>query len=574
MTQTYFVEWSRPHRNGHPCRHAALLGRTGLKERWRGSRGTLFATDDLPLRMLSGRSGVVVGPLFDRLGHSAPSVLPNRNEHFDSAAFVRDRWGSYIAFVETNERLSVLRDPSGGLPCYRTSQGEHHYVTSAPHLLFECGILAPMLDWTMIAEALARHDQRRGSTCLTGVSELPPGNLLELSQGASAESEVWNARKIAAGGGLEGSPEQLEHALTSSLGAWGTLAARPVIEISGGLDSAIVAAGVAGSSPGATLLTFAPSPGDADETGYAQAVADHLGLPLQVVCPDVADVDLTLSLSARLPRPNARAFTQAGDALSLAYARSVGADAFFSGGGGDDVFCYLRSVLPAIDRWRCEGLRAMAITALDVARTNHATLWEVFHRLVQRAMAPRVSGERLDTRFMSVDCSAALPAPAAPADAVGLLPGKARHVDGIATIHNYLEGHGRASFAPIVSPLLSQPIVEACLAIPTWRWCEHGRNRAAARAAFETKLPRVILDRRSKGSFDGFCARLLDRNRDLIWDMLSDGRLVSQGLLDLPAISSALHHPSPPAGSVSRLLAIVDVESWVRAWTRPQHQLG
>src|SRR3546814_19661361 len=59
----------------------------------------------------------------------------------------------------------------------------------------------------------------------------------------------------------------------------------------------------------------------------------------------------------------------------LRQARAIGADAFFSGGGGDDVFCYLRTVLPAIDRLRIEGFRAMLETTGDIARMNHANFW-------------------------------------------------------------------------------------------------------------------------------------------------------------------------------------------------------
>src|SRR3546814_15371600 len=117
---------------------------------------------------------------------------------------------------------------------------------------------------------------------------------------------------------------------------------------------------------GSSVSSFAAAPGDPDETLCAQALAQHLGLELGIVHPRVEDVDLTRSLGRDLPRPNARAFVQAADMQSLRHARAIGADAFFSGGGGDDVFCYLSTVPPAIDRLRIEGFRAMLETTGDI----------------------------------------------------------------------------------------------------------------------------------------------------------------------------------------------------------------
>lgn len=572
MTPAYLLQWAGADSEKPRERTlTALLARHGLVERWRGRRTTLFGTDPLPLRALADGAGAIIGPLFDRSGRPAPVDL-NVDAPALRARFIDQFWGSYVAFVETPDGLCILRDPSGGLACYQAAVESSRYLTSLPHLLVDCGLLKPEIDWEVIGEALTRHDQRRRSTALHGIDELLPGTLCEIDHDGSRERLIWEAGRFATRSSKADPVVTLERALDMTLGAWGSFARRPLVEISGGLDSSIVAAGVAASASDATLLTFAPAPGDPDETAYARAVADHLGLSLHIAHPDIADVDLTRSLSANLPRPNARAFTQAADIGSLERARAIDAGAFFSGGGGDDVFCYLRSVLPALDRLQAEGVRAMVSTAVDIARMNHATLWEAFVRILRRLKQGDPSQTALDRRFMDQDYLGRLPEPAATHRHPDLPPGKARHVDGVLTIHNYLEGHARAAFAPIISPLLSQPIVEACLAVPTWRWCENGRNRAVARKAFAGRLPDVVIERRSKGSFDAFCARLLDRNRDILLAMLAEGQLAARGFIDRQAITAALRNPSPPAAVVSRLLTLVDVESWISAWsTRVSH---
>src|SRR3546814_372940 len=124
------------------------------------------------------------------------------------------------------------------------------------------------------------------------------------------------------------------------------------------------------------------------------------------------------------------------------------------------------------------------------------------------------------------------------------------------------------------SPLLSQPIVECCLSIPTWLWCKGGRNRAVARDAFAARLPPILLERRSKGSFDGFCAHLLHANRTLIGDMLMDGVLAEQELIARDQLIRALQDPFPSGETIGQILALVDAECWAASWKARLLQRG
>lgn len=547
-----------------PALSAALVARE-CAVRWQTRGLWLFADMRLPLRLIDGL-GFAIGHMFDARGERLPERLAAVLSRAGASRLASRVWGSYVAFWGTGRSFAALRDPSGGLACYHVEAEGWHFLTSMPHLLIDSGLVVATIDWNAIGRSLIRHDARGSATALAGIGELPPGHLMILEAGVVATEFVWDPWTHAGSAAGTVNPELLESALATTLAAWARTANHPLVEISGGLDSAIVAAGVAAAAPNASLITFAAAAGDPDETAYARVIADHLHLPLEVVAPRLEDVDLACSLSRDLPRPNARAFTQAADAQSLSHARAIGADLFLSGGGGDDVFCYLRTILPALDRLRAEGLGPMVRTASDIARMNHATLWEALARIARRlVLGPRI-GARPDRRLIAPDVDSGPIAGERAARDRAPPPGKAEHVEGILTIHNYLEGHGRSAYAPIVSPLLSQPVVECCLAVPSWRWCEGGRNRAVARKAFAGRLPALAIERRSKGSFDGFCAQLLEVNRPLVHAMLLEGRLAGQGLLDRVAVAAALALPSPPAATVSRLLALVDVESWVEAW--------
>ena len=71
-----------------------------------------------------------------------------------------------------------------------------------------------------------------------------------------------------------------------------------------------------------------------------------------------------------------------------------------------------------------------------------------------------------------------------------------------------------------------------------------------------------------EGAFDGFCARLFDRNRALVADPLLEGGLAGQGILDRTAVADAIRSPAPSGELVMRLLALVDVEAWLQSWLK------
>lgn len=531
----------------------------------------LLGSGPVAFRALKDGTGIVLGHVLERSGEvvAAPVWCP----HEDGAAFVRRYWGAYVAIRLSDEGLEVLRDPSAMAPCYVARAGPVWLVTDTPRLLYRQGVLDRAFDWPLVIASLVSHDWRPERTALAGIEEVLPGTTALLSADAAIRRRAWcpwDFTRTPSGHGL--SADALADIIDRCAQAWGRLFRRPLIEISGGLDSAVVAAAFAQAVETPHLVTFAAGPGDPTELGYAQAIARHLGLPLEVTHPDVEGVDLTRSQASELPRPNARAFTQAADALSRAHGEAIGADCFASGGGGDDLFGYNRSVAPALDRMFVEGPGRAMIRSLDeIARMNHATFWEALvqfaRRLVKRGPEHQL---RTDLRLIAPGV----------VDRAGVsggldrqhcrLPGKTAHVRAIATLPNHLEGHGRAAYAPVVFPLLSQPIVEFCLAVPSWYWCEGGRNRSLARRAYAGRLPAPVIERRSKGAFDGFCARLVERNRACVGEMLLEGMLAGEEIIDRPAVEAAVRDPAPSAELVMRLLALVDVEAWLQSWSDPQ----
>lgn len=515
------------------------------------------------------------GNLFDRRSATFALRADDAELRAPLERLVTQYWGGYLALRGTEGRVELFRDPSGMIPVYVASHGAIHVVTSVPALLFELELLQPELDWTIVAQALAFRDLRPARTALRGISELLPGMSVTVDGDRLDARQIWSPWTFTAAdrelGALDEAVRQVRGTVLQVSRSWAGTTRRPIVELSGGLDSSIVAASLAAAGADPLCVTFIPSVGDSDERIYAQAVTDHLGVRLEQVEPALDAVDVTRSDAAWLPRPCARNFAQALDRPLQQMAGKIGADMFFSGGGGDNIFCHLQSTLAAIDLIRRNGVGRAAVRAvLDVAEVADVTFWEALGNTTRRWFeAPRSRPRPWSNRFLGEAIKADLPWPAgnewleAASDA---LPGKRRHVWSLVSLLNHLEGFGRQRMAPICSPLLSQPVVETCLRIPTWLWFAQGRNRSVAREAFAKLLPATVIGRPTKAAFDSLGARIIRRNATELRSMLFDGVLVRNGIANADAIDRAFRGDIADGEVVAELLVIADVEAWASGW--------
>lgn len=536
---------------------------------------TVFAAPDSPHLPLRDGHGIILGHLFERATGQAVEHCSSHALDAPAADFVRSYWGGYVALRSRRGTAEIVRDPSGAVPCYHLEIDDWHIVSSSPSLLVDLGLVAVEIDWTIIAQALVYRDLRPARTALRGIAEIQPGLSARVYPPELETECAWSPWTFTAQAeeihDSEDAVAMVSQAVRMCVQAWGRRFDTPLAEISGGLDSSIVAAELAQLDRPLSAITFQAVAGDPDETPYAAAVADHIGAVLTTLLPEAGGVALAVSAAAELARPNARSFAQSLDGPEQAVAQALGADAFFSGGGGDNVFCYLRSVAPVIDRLRRQGVGAWLYqTANDMAMLTETSPWEVWYRTIRRLLRRTPPPDwAADTSLLAAGATHALPLPAghpwlpAPADA---LPGKRAHIFALIRVQNHLDAHGRQGFAPIVFPLLSQPVMEACLRVPSWLWCAGGRNRAVARAAFAGALPEPVVARQSKGAFDNLCTQILSQQHETIREMLTRGVLARQGLLDVEAVSTLLAAPVPDGLSVIRLLMLADVEAWARGW--------
>lgn len=555
-------------------------GRTGLELAFSHLRIAAFVNPDCRC-LAAAKRGCVVGTLFHRHGlaqaiTSLDAADATSIANSDGDALLRRFWGGYIAAVAGPDGVRILRDPSAVFPCYFACGPGYVAFASDAELLVENGIVDVEFDWP----ALARHFFSAGvptpATALRGIAELLPGFALRIFVELDRQMACWSpwAHAREQSGGADAAAERLSRTVKHCIRAWAAGHGRLLVSVSGGLDSSIVAACLAGAGAGteAICLTMYGEDPSGDERPFARALCDHLGLRLIERPYRLDQIDITEPLGNHLPRPQDRTQALAYERTHLEVAREIGAEAFVTGNGGDSVFGYSQSAAAIADRYLCEGMGAGALTTLrDVCRQTGCSLFGAGARAWRIAYGPRAYRCRPNPLFLHLKILNELgqvrldhPWLDAPVDA---LPGKAAHIASILRVQQSMEP-SRGRYLAVLNPLMSQPIVETCLAIPTWEWRVGGRDRSLARRAFADDLPELILRRRVKGGPSHFASQILDRFRGPIRDRLLGGHLARHGILDTNALNEALKGGRPCTSEERvRILEFVAAEAWLDSWS-------
>jgi len=497
-------------------------------------------------------------------------------------------WGAFVALIRIpGGDWGVLRDPSGHMPCFYTVGSNLTMLGSDATTISNCSRGNASIDRALLLDHLVFGNLQGAQTPLRDLLELLPGEFLP---GRNPTLKIaawspWDFTRALSPVPFGEAVERVGSALEATGQAWARAFERPMVTLSGGLDSSIVATyaqRTTGQALCVNLFTVDPI---GDERRHAEAVCRHIGAELVTEAyPDHAD-DLTRKASWYGPRPTAQAIGRATDRLLAAMLAEHGRQAIFNGLGGDNVFCFQQSAVPLLDCLLSDaGWRAVASTAAGLAGTTNSSLLAITADLARATWAYARHGSKPPrphrTDFLRFDGGAERSTSNAHPwchPPYGSLPAKARHVAAIAQAQVHLNRFPRHWNIANISPLLSTPLVEACLGIPSWLWCQGGEDRAVARAAAAGRLPATILHRRTKGSPVRLFSDTYYKQRDALGDFLLNGAMSSLGLLDCDAIGAYLASDRHlPDARYLKLLELCNAEGWCRHWqaSAPQPHLN
>jgi asparagine synthase (glutamine-hydrolysing) len=548
-------------------------------------------------RPLAHCAGAVLGRIFSRQIEDPRSAARITFDHAESSQIVASGgcrlferyWGRYVAIVRNSHtgEVWVLRDPSGGFPCWLVV---HEGVSIVCSDIEDCRALEVMpftVNWRYIEGFVAYPGLQIRATALNEVSEVQPGERLRWSSGTLQRSLQWDPIDIARSTPIESYAEAVASLRATVVGCvhtWASCYDGILHNLSGGLDSSIVLGALvtAPSRPELVCLNYFGTGPNEDERHYARLMAGQAGARLVEHQLDPQAVRLQDLLSLRhSPRPWFYMYELEHGHYEGELAQRHGAGALFSGAGGDGVFFQARAELAVTDYLFQHGLRAGLLrTAIDAARVSRKSIWPLLWQAVRtRLFAPAWDPVALAKPFartivnrelltaLKSDASLAHPW-FTPAAIRGVPPGILFHVMSVSLPPAYYNAFQSSSYPERTLPLISQPLVELCLRLPTYLLITSGVDRALARRAFANDLPAEIARRQAKGRADQHVRNMLDANLEFVREFLLDGLMVRRGLLNREALELYLTRERSPADfQYSEILQEhVCTEAWLRTW--------
>ena len=491
-------------------------------------------------------------------------------------------WGRYVLLLKAapDAGLTIFRDPTGALPCFVLTCNGVAFACSHIKDCDELGAISAEIDWDHVAAYLRFDHMVTAHTGLVGVRQVQAGERMTVLAGRVSASYCWSPDRIYAAATIDdhnAAMQQLRDSIKNCVAAWASCYGTILHELSGGLDSAVVLAALALSprAPKVVCENHYTSDAEADERFFARRAAEAAGVELIETAIPTVDWTLEGMLEpSRVASPTQVPFVPAIQARRMEILKDYEIDVVFSGQGGDHFFQSIPFSEIAAEFFTRHGMNRQLLDVVDdTARFTRKSYWSVFGTVIasgllgRRAdpydclepspiLADELRNERISRliRHPWVDSAADLP------------NCKRRQVFDIVDAQNFYRLPEQC--ADIIHPLISQPIIELCLQIPSYRLAYGGRDRALVRDAFAGIVPDEILKRRVKGATTGYFNNLLIRNITFLREYLLDGLLADRGLIDRDRTSATLTEAALTRGE-TLLFPILDVlraEFWLRLW--------
>ena len=548
------------------------------------------------------KDGVVLGTLFQRLADATSLPVDPLLSELEARAIVSSRgrrlvesyWGRYAAFIHDHPTGTswVLCDPTGGMPCFCCSaRGVTIYFMDLEDVV-QIGIRpltinTDYLEWALcFPTGLQTHE-----TALREVGQVLGGERVEWRSGHATRSFLWDpfaiVRETIDDPVLAVS--QVRRTITDVVHCWAS-SHKHILHALGGLDSSIVCTclATAPSRPRVTCYTYHSQGAESDERIFARSVAARAGVELiEVERTPAWDLEPLLDSMRRSPTFNNHVSYVEPAFVEGNLARLSGATAITSGFGGDQLFVqsYANS---AVDYATRHGMgRVCWSFALDDAcmesRSFWTIMWEVIRAVVFGRFAdprqPALDGTRalipehiLSTAKQSVQALHPhirrwiTERASRRQGRLAVASGKVLQIQQLMYPPHMRNPLGGVNDLVRIAPLLSQPVLELCLRIPTWVHTSAGQDRVIARRAFRDLLPPEVASRWTKGGWEEQAAGLLNHNIRFVRGLLIDGELMRRNLLIRSRVEEWLsYRPTRLVVSNPELFHIIFAEAWLRA---------
>lgn len=504
-------------------------------------------------------------------------------------------WGSYVLIFGCRNYSTryILRSPAAALPCFHSQHGGVRIYFSDVNDF--CAIHGKDLsiNWPLIRAQAALGDHVTRETGIQEIQSVEGGECI-MHFGSDVRHNIfWNPCKLASQAGIKSFQEavaSLRYETRRAVHTWASRYSSILVQLSGGLDSSIVLSCLASapSRPRLHCVNFYAADCPGDERDFARSMAAEVSVPLSEV-PRYPTCDLGVFMHCdRTARP-ALNFTGPGrfEALSE-LTRRQDCEVLFDGELGDNIFGWAVSGEPVADHiFRRGPFVQVPAIARDVARMKRISVWRVMTRAIRYSLSPSwprtmflfvntVTGRDPDRlRFVTKEALDAYRNESERyihpwfAEVAETAPGSVYLIYALllTTSTDYHIPFTKFKTLNCIHPLVSQPLVECALRIPSAFAVRTGWNRAVARAAFSNELPTDVLQRTCKTTSSPWVTQTIRQHASWLRSFLLDGALAAQGILDRKRVEETLSERISPSTTVAaELFHHIYIEGWLRQW--------
>ena len=533
---------------------------------------------------LKNDTGLLIGRLFENnSGNQARDLGLSLNDLIaDPEKLSKNYWGRYILsiFNQDEKTITLFRDPLGLTTLYIAKTLGGIIFSSKLSIIYDSLLDKPSINWNYLTSYVAYPHFPTLTTPFNDIFELSAGHFIMLSEDSFTEQKpFWFPVNDSSYANQNDYEEKIIPILENCTRAWSNNASNIYVELSGGIDSSSVLMILKQIAPDNVTLTgvnfYHPLIASSNEIIHARKVAASCAIDLQLI--DLSDHLLLTKLpNYRTCKPSSFLLNCSADEAIAAYTKGSNNNEIMTGQGGDHLFMCPPSIDSVTDYFLEKGVNGITKKIKDISAYYRMPLVQVLGKSIQSLakyytgsnsylQKPIVSSwmqksfkEKLDARIFRSTFLDKLK---------DLNPAKAQHVFSIYQAIMYIDRGHKLENKPSIDPLLSQPLVELALSIPTYEMYGDGNDRIPFRRAFFNYTKNDYIWRKTKGETSGIVSLSFQHNIKTVKELALEGRFAQENLINKELLFAEImkiqHGSCENAWPIANLLA---AEVWLNAW--------
>lgn len=526
--------------------------------------------------------GLLIGKIFDKDDSKAIELSSEISKTIaaDPKVLFTNYWGRFSgALYDPNKQnFTLIRDALGLSTIFYLANTQGIFFSTELSLLYDILREKPAPDWNYFAEYIINENQSLPTTPFAEIQELLPGMGLNINLAGHISHELlWDINH------LRGALIQDEHAFEEELlfklkactKAWVEKSSGICVELSGGVDSSALMILLKDVLPNAKLIAvnyIDSKTQSSNEIAYAQEIANLCNVELFFIDWQNTSLLDPLPNAWRPNRPNSFLLNYSKAQQLMQIASSNRCNEIANGQGGDHLFLATPPESSLADAWLNQGLKNSFGMMRELCEMQRMPWWQLINKNIislanhyfkinfkTNSTYPYLDAtflEQLTTHNYYLENRL-----------YSFYPGKAYQFTRLAHAISYAERNQAHQFQTYCHPLLSQPVVETALRIPTYQSFEKGYDRIFLRRTISRVKHAKALWRTMKGHTAGTSTKMFANNAHVIRDIIFQGSLIKSGIINKQWLSEELVRiKHGQSNNLWPLLHITVSQLWLNQW--------